>query len=89
MWELNSLDTVLIKLPDQEESISNVLISLAHVPIHYAMHNLSNLIDKEHNSFLEHLCGICETSNVAESKHGNGLSARQHGIYILAFAHIF
>lgn len=38
--------------PDQEEGVSNILISRSTELIHYAMGNISNLINKQHNTFL-------------------------------------
>lgn len=45
------------------------------------MYNFTNFINKGHHALLQDLCGICEVSDVAESKDGDNLLPGDNGVY--------
>ena len=61
----------LIELPNQQKSVSNVFVRCTRILIHDSMHNLTDLIDKHHDSLLKYFSGICKISYITESKNSN------------------
>ena len=72
---------MLIELPNKQEGISDVLIWRATELIHYAMHDLSDLIHKGHYALLQDLSCISEISDIAETKDGHDLLPREDWIH--------
>ncbi len=54
-------------LPDQQESITDVLVGRAAVRIDDWVANLSDLIDKDHDFGFEDFSGVCEVSDITEA----------------------
>lgn len=81
-------EALLIKLPDQQKSVAYVFVRCTGVLVNYSMHNLTDLIHKDHDSLLKYLSSICEVSNITEPKDGNNLLSRKHRIDIIVSTHV-
>ena len=57
-----------IKLPHEEECISNVLIGGTRVPVDNTMADFSDLVDEEHHTLLEDFGSVCEVTDVTEAE---------------------
>ena len=68
---------LLVKLPDKQESITNVLIRRPGVRIDDVMHDFSDLVHEDHNILLEDFCRICEITNITESEDTHDLASRE------------
>jgi hypothetical protein len=58
-----------MKLPHQQKRITYILVGGTRELIHKPMHNLTNFIDEEHDTFLEDLCGVGEVSYITETEY--------------------
>ena len=86
VWILESV--FLLQLPNKQESISDVFVGSSLKWVDYSMNNLSNLIDKEHDTFLQDFSGICEVPDIAEAKDGHAFDSGKHGIDLVANGHV-
>lgn len=74
--------------PDQQESITYILISTALESVYDLMHYLSNSINKLHDIFLQYFSGTCEVMNVTEPKDSTLFPAWQHWVQVTLLSHI-
>ena len=52
------------------------------------MHNCTNFVDENHDSFLEDFGGISEVPDVAEAEDGDDLLSGQHGVDLSSAGHV-
>lgn len=64
------------ELPNEKESITNVLVGRSTVMVHHSMYDFSDLVDEHHHTLLKYLSGIGEVTDVAEPENGHHLSTR-------------
>jgi hypothetical protein len=57
--------------PHQQKGVTNVLVGRTAPGCHSTMHQVGNGVDKLHDSFLKHFCGVCEAPYVTEAKDTN------------------
>ena len=74
--------------PNQEESITNILVWCPSRFHSSMMHNATNFINEKHNIFLQTFGGICETSNITKTINGINLLARNHDIEVTTGSHV-
>jgi hypothetical protein len=68
------------QLPDEKESIADVFVCLAVELINNAVHDLADVVDEEHDTFLEDFSCIGEIANVAKTKDADHLFTRKHRV---------
>ena len=70
--------------PNQEESITNILVWCPSRFNSSMMHNATNFINEKHNIFLQTFGGVCETSDITKTINGINFLARDHDIEVPA-----
>ena len=80
--------TVFVELPDEQESISDVLVGGTLEAIDDSVNDLTDLVHKEHNALLKHFSGVCEPADVAEAEDAHAFETGQERVYIITLAHI-
>mmetsp|Transcript_39839 Transcript_39839/g.104313 ORF Transcript_39839/g.104313 Transcript_39839/m.104313 type:complete len:255 (-) Transcript_39839:1682-2446(-) len=66
--------------PDQQESLSDILVRRPSIFIHNPVHNLRNLVDKNHHLVLEDLCGVRKILNVTVAEDAVDHAAGDHSV---------
>ena len=52
------------------------------------MYDLTNLVNEQHDPFLEDLSCIGKSTDIAEAKDGDDLLSGEHRVHIVTLAHI-
>mmetsp|Transcript_100751 Transcript_100751/g.183751 ORF Transcript_100751/g.183751 Transcript_100751/m.183751 type:complete len:205 (-) Transcript_100751:1084-1698(-) len=75
------LSEVLAHAPNYQESVAYITIGSTMPRLYNCVHNLCNLIHKDHDLVLQYLCCVCEVPNVAKTKDSFHLVAGNHRIH--------
>ncbi len=84
----HDLGIVLRNLPDQQKSVSYVLVGTALVLVYHGMHHLRHRVDKHHDLFLENVSDVRKAPDVAEPKNSEEFLAGQHRVEVSLLCHV-
>jgi hypothetical protein len=79
----------LFQLPNNEESVTDILVRRTLKRIDDTVHDLADLVYEQHDTFLEYFRGVRKVPDIAEAKYGNELLAGQHRVDVASFFNIF
>lgn len=79
---------LIFKLPDEQESVSYILVGRATILINNWVSDFSDLVDKQHNLRLKDLSWVSEISDIAEPKYCLHLLSRQKRVDITICSNI-
>jgi len=79
----------LFVLPDQKESITDVLIGRSTILIYLRVSNFSNLVYKQHDLGLKNFSRVSKVTNITETVDSVSSLTRHHRVKITTTSHIF
>ena len=77
-----ALITTCRVLPCSTAEMDETTLGIQSLAAHLSVHDVCNGVDKLHDVFLEHLCGVCEVANVTEAKDGHHFVSWHHRIQV-------